>query len=286
MVAAALDAWAGPGSVEPSCWPEHRGVGGWLVRVLAGDLAYVVVYVTAGMIVWPFVRPFYEQRAMPAMPTILGLQIFRGLVFVGLLAWLARELRSSRRVAVLLGGLALSVFACVRAPRAQPVHAGLRTLGASGRGGDLELPVRSLCHVDADGEAAGRLRRRPGGLHAAVAVSAKLTAVEGRDSERIPRYSPPSNNLLRSDSAGCKSALRGRTKGEAMAGTTRRTTRGVARARSSTPCAMRAASSKDIQSYARAHRADLKKKSAAEKATAARKAAKKVAKKAVKKVAK
>ena len=111
VVAAALDAWADPGPVEPSCWPARRGIAGWWARVLASDLAYIVVYVSAGMVVWPFVRPFYEQRAMPAMPTILGMQVLRGLVFVGLLAWLARELRSSRRVAMLLGGLALSVFA-------------------------------------------------------------------------------------------------------------------------------------------------------------------------------
>ena len=43
---------------------------------------------------------------------------------------------------------------------------------------------------------------------------------------------------------------------------------------------------KDIQTYERAHRADLKKKSAAEKATAARKVAKKATKKAAKKTVK
>ena len=62
------------------------------------------------MIAWPFVRPFYEHRAMPAMETILAMQVLRGLVFVALLAWLAHELRGARRVTILLGGLALSVF--------------------------------------------------------------------------------------------------------------------------------------------------------------------------------
>ena len=79
-------------------------------RLVSCDLAYVVVYVTAGMIVWPFVRPFYEHRAMPAMGTILCMQVPRGLVFVALLTWLVHELRGSRRLAILLGGLALSVF--------------------------------------------------------------------------------------------------------------------------------------------------------------------------------
>jgi len=57
------------------------------------------------------VRPFYEQRVMPAMGTIVSMQVLRGLVFVALLAWLAHELRGARRVTILLGGLALSVFA-------------------------------------------------------------------------------------------------------------------------------------------------------------------------------
>lgn len=111
VVAAALDAWVAPGPVEPRCWPAGRGVGSWLARVLACDLAYVVTYLTAGMIAWAFVKPFYEQRVMPEMGTILRLQVLRGLVFVGLLAGLAHELRVRRPVAMLLGGLALSVFA-------------------------------------------------------------------------------------------------------------------------------------------------------------------------------
>lgn len=109
-VAAALAAWVSPGLAGRSCWPVRRGAAGWLARVVSCDLAYVVVYVTAGMIVWPFVRPFYEHRAMPAMGTILSMQVLRGLVFVALLAWLAHELRGGRRVTILLGGLALSVF--------------------------------------------------------------------------------------------------------------------------------------------------------------------------------
>jgi hypothetical protein len=111
VVATALDAWVRPGPAAQSSWPVRRGAAGWVARVLACDLAYVVVYVSAGMIVWPYVRPFYEHRVMPAMGTILSMQVFRGLVFVALLAWLAHEQRGGRRVTVLLGGLALSVFA-------------------------------------------------------------------------------------------------------------------------------------------------------------------------------
>lgn len=156
VVAATLDAWVRPGPAERSCWPVHRGAAGWLARVFTCDLAYVVVYVTAGMIVWPFVRPFYEHRAMPAMGTILSMQVLRGLVFVALLAWLAHELRGARRVTILLGGARTVGLRGVRTTRAEPLHVGFRTLGSSLRSGHVELPVRSLRDVDADDERAGR----------------------------------------------------------------------------------------------------------------------------------
>jgi hypothetical protein len=81
-----------------------------LSRLVICDLAYVVVYVAAGMTVWPFVRPFYESRAMPTPGAILSMQVLRGFVFVGLLTWLVHELRVRRWIAMILGGLALALF--------------------------------------------------------------------------------------------------------------------------------------------------------------------------------
>ncbi len=106
----ALDAIVPGGPSAPSCWPRRRGAGGWIMRVLACDVGYIVVYLAAGMLVWPFVRPFYAGRAMPAMGTIVAMQVLRGLVFVALLALLANRLRAGRRSGVLLGGIAFAVF--------------------------------------------------------------------------------------------------------------------------------------------------------------------------------
>lgn len=47
---------------------------------------------------------------MPSFGPIVGMQVLRGLVFTGLLAWLTRELRASRATTMLFGGLALAVF--------------------------------------------------------------------------------------------------------------------------------------------------------------------------------
>jgi len=106
----ALDALAPPGATGPQRAPSRRGAAGWIGRVLACDLGYVVTYFVAGMIVWPFVRPFYASQPMPSPMTLLQLQILRGLVLTGLLALLALRLRARRGTVVLLGGLALSVF--------------------------------------------------------------------------------------------------------------------------------------------------------------------------------
>lgn len=110
VTALALDAIAPPGSAEPQRAPSRWGSAGWIGRVLGCDLGYVVTYFVAGMIVWPFVRPFYASQAMPPVMTLLQLQVLRGLILTGLLALLASRLCARRSTVVLLGGLALSVF--------------------------------------------------------------------------------------------------------------------------------------------------------------------------------
>jgi hypothetical protein len=102
---------AGPDSL--SVWPSRRSNSGWLRRLLACDVAYAAVYIVAGLTVWPFVRPFYESRAMPTPAAVLSMQVLRGFVFVGLLTWLVHELRVRRWVAMLLGGFSLAVFSGV-----------------------------------------------------------------------------------------------------------------------------------------------------------------------------
>lgn len=110
VMAVLLDAIAPAGASEPHRGFARRGVAGWLGRVAGCDLGYVVTYFTAGMIVFPFVRPFYESQTMPPVVALLQLQLLRGLVLTGLLLLLTSRLRASRRGAVLFGGLALSVF--------------------------------------------------------------------------------------------------------------------------------------------------------------------------------
>jgi hypothetical protein len=102
---------AGPDS--PSVWPSRRRHSARLRRLLACNFSYVVVYIAAGLTVWPFVRPFYENRSMPTPGALLSMQVVRGFVFVTLLTWLVHEVRVRRWVAMLLGGCSLAVFSGV-----------------------------------------------------------------------------------------------------------------------------------------------------------------------------
>ncbi|HEY0794438.1 MAG TPA: hypothetical protein VGD64_01540 [Acidisarcina sp.] len=69
---------------------------GW--RLLVCDVLYLVIYLTAGMIIIPFVRSFYATQHIPPMSTIVGLQLLlRGPMFTVAALLLSRML-SGRRV--------------------------------------------------------------------------------------------------------------------------------------------------------------------------------------------
>jgi hypothetical protein len=101
--------WA-VGAKEPT--PSVRAVE---LRVTPSMLSispplYVVLYFSAGMLVWPYVEQFYLARPMPAFGAVLALQVVRGLAFGAIVLLLARTLRATRGELVALAGLTLSVI--------------------------------------------------------------------------------------------------------------------------------------------------------------------------------
>jgi hypothetical protein len=62
------------------------------------------------MAAFPFVRDFYEARPMPPMGAVVAWQIFRGLVFCGIVTMIVRQVRAQRLGAAVVAGLALSVL--------------------------------------------------------------------------------------------------------------------------------------------------------------------------------
>jgi hypothetical protein len=63
----------GDGAARPS------GGTAWRLAVLS--IAYVVLYFTAGMAVYPYVADFYAGRALPSVATLIPIQLCRGLVY-------------------------------------------------------------------------------------------------------------------------------------------------------------------------------------------------------------
>jgi len=91
-------------------WPAGRSMGSWIGRVVASDLLYVVFYIGAGMIVFPFVKDFYAGKPIPGFGVLVPLQLVRGLVFVGLFLVMAARLALPRAGLALLAGLTLAVL--------------------------------------------------------------------------------------------------------------------------------------------------------------------------------
>jgi hypothetical protein len=110
---------------------EHRGGAAtshrlaprlWL-RLPAVALSYVVLYLTAGSLIYPFVRYFYMNNAVitvPAPGLVIGTQVVRGLIYASALIPLLRAMEGRRAHAALVAGLALSVLGGI-APLLLPV---------------------------------------------------------------------------------------------------------------------------------------------------------------------
>jgi len=90
--------------------PSAPAVGSWAGRLAAADLFYVVCYFGAGMVIYPFVREFYEARTLPPRLVISAFQLLvRGPIFIGLLLLLVRGIEGGRWERIALAGAVLSI---------------------------------------------------------------------------------------------------------------------------------------------------------------------------------
>lgn len=85
---------------------------GLLWRLAAIPTVFILCYFVAGMIIFPFVEPYYQGRVMPDPQAIVSMQVLRSLAIVGAAYPLLRTL-SRRRDAVLVLALALPMFGAV-----------------------------------------------------------------------------------------------------------------------------------------------------------------------------
>ena len=91
---------------------KTRGERIWKFAV--SDLAYSFLYITAGSIVFPYVKDFYATQHIPAMTAILAMQLLvRGPVFVLLCLVLVRMLGLPRFAGAVAVGLVFTIISGV-----------------------------------------------------------------------------------------------------------------------------------------------------------------------------
>ncbi len=83
-------------------------------RFVVCDVAYSVVYLTAGTIIFPYVKDFYATQYLPPMTRILALQLLlRGPLFVLLCIALVRLLRMPRWSGALAVGVVFTILSAI-----------------------------------------------------------------------------------------------------------------------------------------------------------------------------
>jgi hypothetical protein len=90
-----------------------RSAASWVGRILLTDLLYVLCYFIAGMIAFPFVKDFYAGFKLPTPTSILGMEIFRGLVYVAAGLAVVQGMKGERGKAAVALGLSFPILAGV-----------------------------------------------------------------------------------------------------------------------------------------------------------------------------
>jgi hypothetical protein len=79
-------------------------------RLAIAPPLYVVCYLGAGMLVWPFIAAYYQARPMPSLGPVVALQVVRGLAFGAIVFLIAQRCDGGRVERVLVAGLTLAVL--------------------------------------------------------------------------------------------------------------------------------------------------------------------------------
>lgn len=92
--------------------PVRRSTSWWIARYAVAIVSYLVLYYTAGMIIFPYVQAFYEQeRYLPPVPIVVALQVFvRAPIFVTLGLLITRIAPATRTEHALMVAVAMSAL--------------------------------------------------------------------------------------------------------------------------------------------------------------------------------
>jgi hypothetical protein len=100
---------------------QSQTTGQKIAKFLISDVAYLLFYLTAGFIIFPFVKDFYATQTVPTLGKIAALQLLiRAPMFIGICLLLVRTLGMSRTAGAITAGLVFAVLSGV-APLLIPV---------------------------------------------------------------------------------------------------------------------------------------------------------------------
>ena len=85
----------------PAAAPPHAAAAAGIRPWVLATAAYVVLYLVAGMLIYPMVQAYYESQGLDAGIWVLPLQVARGALYVAFAYWLLRSLRVTRWQAAL-----------------------------------------------------------------------------------------------------------------------------------------------------------------------------------------
>ena len=110
--ATALLIQSGEGSLarELTKYFAERGGRSWVIRIAAASLVYFPIYFFFGMLVSPFIMPYYSDPSLglivPPLTTIIPLEFFRGFLYVASLLPLVAALKpDSGTVFLVISGM-------------------------------------------------------------------------------------------------------------------------------------------------------------------------------------
>jgi hypothetical protein len=130
---------------------RSRRVGQFAARFVAADIAYVVLYFAAGLIIFPFVRDFYATQTVPSAGKIVALQMLvRAPIFIAICLLLVRMFNLTRWNSALAVGAVFHHQRCGPAVDAQSVLSGRGALGPHRRSNGRQFPAGSAGGVDVE----------------------------------------------------------------------------------------------------------------------------------------
>lgn len=87
----------------------------WTMRIAGAAAVYLLLYLVAGMLIYPQVQAYYESQNFEAGPWILPLAFLRGALYVVFSLWLIRSMRTTRLYCALAVALMFPLLAGVAA---------------------------------------------------------------------------------------------------------------------------------------------------------------------------